>query len=120
MVGKKDNPYDLYRTGWGADWPVASTVVPPTLDGRTIADGSPNYAHYNNDAMNTEMDRINKIADVNAANAEWNKLDDKIMADAPKIPLTYDKFYQVYGAGLGGVAYNEVIGSVDVSSVFIK
>ncbi|GAA5009238.1 ABC transporter substrate-binding protein [Kitasatospora paranensis] len=120
VVGKKDNQFDLYRTGWGADWPVASTVVPPTLDGRTVADGSPNYTHYNSATVNTEIDRINKIADVKTAADEWMKLADTALADVPKIPLTYDKFYQVYGAGLGGVAYNEVIGAVDVSSVFIK
>ena len=28
-VGRKDNPYDLYLTGWGSDWPTGSTVIPP-------------------------------------------------------------------------------------------
>lgn len=51
---------------------------------------------------------------------EWMKLADKALLDTPKIPLTYDKFYQVYGAGLGGVAYNEVIGATDISSIFVK
>lgn len=120
VIGKKDNPYDLYRTGWGADWPVGATVIPPTLDGRKIADGSPNYSHYNSDATNAEIDRILKISDAKQANEEWMKLADKILADVPKIPTTYGKFYQVYGAGLGGVAYNEVIGATDVNSVFVK
>ncbi|RKE20964.1 ABC transporter substrate-binding protein [Streptomyces sp. TLI_171] len=120
VIGKKDNGFDLYRSGWGADWPVASTVVPPTLDGRTVADGSPNYSHYNSDATNTEIDRINKMTDVTAASAEWMKLADKALADVPQIPAVYDKFFQVYGSGLGGVAYNEVIGAVDVSSIYVK
>ena len=39
VVGKVNNQYDIYRTGWGADWPNASTVVPPTMDGRTFRTG---------------------------------------------------------------------------------
>src|SRR4051812_20712642 len=43
VIGKVNNTFDMYGGGWGADWPSASTVIPPTLDGRKIADGSPNY-----------------------------------------------------------------------------
>lgn len=121
QIGKPDNGFDLYRTGWGADWPDASTVIPPTLDGRTIGDGSPNYTHYNSAATNAEIDRINKITDIKEQSAEWMKLADNILAtDVPKIPTSYDKFFQVYGAGLGGVAYNPVLGSIDLSNVYIK
>ncbi|GJF30012.1 ABC transporter [Kitasatospora sp. NE20-6] len=120
VIGKKDNPYDLYRTGWGADWPVASTVIPPTMDGRKIADGSPNYSHYNSEANNAEIDRIQAMTDQKAAADEWMKLADKMLADAPKIPTTYSKFYQVYGAGLGAVGFNEVIGAIDVNSIYVK
>jgi peptide/nickel transport system substrate-binding protein len=121
VIGKKDNQFDLYRTGWGADWPVGSTVIPPTLDGRTIADGATNYAHYNNPAMNSEMDRISAITDQTQQANEWMSLADKILSnDVPKIPFEYDKFFQVYGAGLGGVAYNPVLGCVDPSNVYLK
>ncbi|WP_232246509.1 ABC transporter substrate-binding protein [Kitasatospora mediocidica] len=121
QIGKPDNGFDLYRSGWGADWPVGSTVVPPTLDGRTIGDGAPNYSHYNSATSNAEMDRINKITDVKEQAAEWMKLSDTILAnDVPMIPTTYDKYFQVYGAGLGGVAYNPVLGAVDLSNIFIK
>ncbi|WP_280668178.1 MULTISPECIES: ABC transporter substrate-binding protein [unclassified Kitasatospora] len=121
QIGKPDNGFDLYRSGWGADWPVASTVIPPTLDGRTISDGATNYSHYNSAASNAEMDRINGITDVKQASAAWMALADKILAnDVPMIPYAYDKFFQVYGAGLGGVGYNAVLGSVDLSNVYIK
>jgi peptide/nickel transport system substrate-binding protein len=121
QIGKVDNGFDLYRSGWGADWPAGSTVVPPTLDGRTISDGATDYSHYNNPAMNAEMDRISKITDQKQAADEWMKLADKILStDVPKIPAAYDKFFQVYGAGLGGVAYNQVLGCIDPSSIYIK
>lgn len=121
QIGKPDNGFDLYRTGWGADWPDASTVVPPTLDGRTISDGSPNYTHYNSATTNAEIDRINNITDIKEQSAEWMKLADSVLAnDVPKIPTMYDKFFQVYGSGLGGVGYNPVMGAIDLSNVYIK
>ncbi|MCC9310244.1 ABC transporter substrate-binding protein [Kitasatospora sp. RB6PN24] len=121
VIGKKDNQFDMYRTGWGADWPQGDTVIPPTLDGRLIADGATNYSHYNNDAMNKEMDTISAITDQTQAASQWMSLADKILTtDVPKIPLEYDKFFNVYGAGLGGVAYNPVLGCIDPSSVYLK
>ncbi|TQF03590.1 ABC transporter substrate-binding protein [Kitasatospora acidiphila] len=121
VIGKKDNQFDMYRTGWGADWPQGDTVIPPTLDGRTIADGATNYAHYNNPTMNSQMDTIAKNTNVTEAAGQWMDLADKILTtDVPKIPLEYDKFFQVYGAGLGGVAYNPVLGCIDPSSVYLK
>ncbi|WP_327068794.1 ABC transporter substrate-binding protein [Kitasatospora sp. NBC_01250] len=120
-IGKTDNGFDMYRTGWGADWPNGSTVIPPTLDGRTIATGAPNYSHYNNPAMNAEMDKISAEADPAQAASDWMSLADKILStDVPQIPYAYDKFFQVYGAGLGGVAYNPGLGCIDPSSIFIK
>ncbi|MDH6116545.1 ABC transporter substrate-binding protein [Kitasatospora sp. GAS204B] len=121
QVGKADNGFDLYRTGWAADWPMASTVIPPTLDGRLISDGGNNYSHYNNPAMNSEMDRIGQITDINTQDAQWMQLADKILAtDIPQIPTYYDKYFNVYGAGLGGVGYNQVLGTIDLNSIFVK
>jgi peptide/nickel transport system substrate-binding protein len=121
LIGKADNPYDMYRSGWGADWPVASTVVPPTLDGRTIGDGSPNYSHLNDPYVNKEIDRIGKIQDIAKQSAAWEKLTEYILTkDTTQIPFLYDKFFQIYGPGLGGVTYNQVYGTVNPNTVFVK
>jgi peptide/nickel transport system substrate-binding protein len=121
VIGKVNNQFDIYRTGWGADWPVASTIIPPTLSGSQVADGSPNYTHYSNPAMDAEMTRIEGITDPTQAASQWMSLADKILStDVPKIPFEYDKFFQVYGSGLGGVAYNPVLGCIDPSNVFLK
>ncbi|MBB4923741.1 ABC transporter substrate-binding protein [Kitasatospora kifunensis] len=121
VVGKVDNGFDMYRTGWGADWPNGSTVVPPTLDGRLIGDGLSNYSHYNSAATNSAIDQVYNVADPAQAATQWMNLADKVLSnDVPAIPYAYDKFFQVYGAGLGGVAYNPVLGCIDPSSVYIK
>jgi peptide/nickel transport system substrate-binding protein len=121
QIGTAKNTFDIYRTGWGADWPVASTVDPILLDGRTIGDGSPNYSHYNSAATNAEIDRINAITNVAEQQKEWNTLAQKVIAtDVPLVPFGYDKFVQVYGTGLGGVTWQAVFGAIDVNTVFVK
>ncbi|MDT7538205.1 MAG: peptide/nickel transport system substrate-binding protein [Actinomycetota bacterium] len=120
VIGKVDNKYDLYGGGWGADWPSASTVIPPTLDGRTIADGSPNYEHFNDPEVNKEMDRILLETDLQQAAKDWGALDEKIMAKVPYIPRLYDKATTLHGAGVGGVFLSKVLGEPSLNGVYIK
>ncbi|MFI9305490.1 ABC transporter substrate-binding protein [Streptomyces triculaminicus] len=115
------NKFDIYRTSWGADWPVSSTVVPPLYDGRQIADGAQNYGHLNNARVNADIDRINAIPDVKQAAPEWQKLADRVLSDdVPGVPVFYNRQFSLWGSGLGGVKYHPVYGSVDPTGVFVK
>ncbi|MEX2983431.1 ABC transporter substrate-binding protein [Streptomyces sp. C36] len=115
------NKFDIYRTSWGADWPVSSTVVPPLYDGRQIADGAQNYGHLNNARVNADIDRINAIPDVKQAAPEWQKLADRVLTDdVPGVPVFYNRQFSLWGSGLGGVKYHPVYGSVDPTGVFVK
>lgn len=121
QIGKVKNKYDMYNASWGADWPSASTVVPPTLDGRQIQDGAANYAHYNNPAMNKEMDRISKITNKKESAGEWAKLADEILKkDLPDAPLMYYKQMQLHGSKVGGVVMNDVISAIDPTQLYVK
>ncbi|MFC4493537.1 ABC transporter substrate-binding protein [Streptomyces ovatisporus] len=121
QIGKTENKYDMYHSSWGADWPSASTVIPPTLDGRQVQDGASNYSHYNNPQMNKEMDRISKITDADKAAKEWGKLADAILKeDLPDIPLMYYKQIQLHGSKVGGAVLNDVISSIDPTQLYIK
>jgi len=121
VVGKVNNQYDIYRTGWGADWPNASTVIPPTMDGRNLADGTNNYSFLNDDHINTEIDRIKGLTDLKAQTAEWEKLSEySLQTDTAQIPFLFDKYFNIYGAGLGGVTYNSVTGVINANTVFVK
>lgn len=121
QIGKIKNKYDMYHSSWGADWPSASTVIPPTLDGRQVQDGASNYSHYDNPEMNKEMDRISKIKDADKAAEEWGKLADKILKkDLPDVPLMYYKQIQLYGSKVGGAVINDVISGIDPTQLYIK
>ena len=119
VIGKVNNTYDLYGGGWGADWPSGSTVIPPTLDGRKIADGSPNYEHFNDPEINKEMDRILLETDLVQAGKDWAALDKKIMEKVPYIPRLYDRATQVYGPKVGGVYLSKVLGEPSMNGVYL-
>ncbi|WP_329122360.1 ABC transporter substrate-binding protein [Streptomyces sp. NBC_01465] len=120
-IAEVGNKFDIYRTSWGADWPVASTVVPLLYDGRIIADGGSNYAHIDVPGVNSEIDRVNAVPDVKTAAPEWMTLADKIFTeDVPGVPTFYNKLYSVWGSNVGGVKYHSVYGTVDPTGVYVK
>ncbi|MER6024601.1 ABC transporter substrate-binding protein [Streptomyces sp. NPDC001851] len=121
QVSKLNNNYDIFHTAWGADWPSASTVLPPLYDGRVIADGAQNYSQVNDPKINSEIDRINKITDPVKSAAEWEKLDQYIVKDVVNVvPTAYYKQAQIAGSQVGGLVYDDVIGGVDPRRLFIK
>lgn len=121
QVSKLNNNYDIFHTAWGADWPSASTVIPPLYDGRAIADGATNYSQINDPKVNSDIDRINKITDPVKSAAEWEKVDQYLVKDVVNVvPTAYYKQTQIAGSKVGGLVYDDVIGGVDPRRLFIK
>ncbi|MFC7305047.1 ABC transporter substrate-binding protein [Streptomyces monticola] len=121
LVGKRDNKYDLYRNNWGHDWPSSSTVIPPLFDGRKIADGANNYSHVNDPKINSEIDRILKIADPAEAATEWWELNKYILEEVlPVVPAYYYKQTQVTGSKIGGAIYNDDLNGTDPTKLYVK
>jgi peptide/nickel transport system substrate-binding protein len=55
----RDNPYDLYLSAWGADWPTGASMLVPLFDGRTIlADGNSDVSYLNAGPINTRIAQI--------------------------------------------------------------
>ncbi|MFJ2827647.1 ABC transporter substrate-binding protein [Streptomyces sp. NPDC087263] len=121
QVGKVDNGFDIYMTGWGQDWASASTVFPPLYDGTQIQDGSSNYAHINDDHVNSEIVRIQKITDSAEATKAWNALNQYISEKVnPAAPIYYTKVFQIAGSNVGGLRYSTVTSYIDPTRVFLK
>ncbi|MET7698504.1 ABC transporter substrate-binding protein [Streptomyces sp. NPDC005485] len=120
-VGKVKNGLDIYMTGWGQDWPSASTVIPPVYDGTQIQDGSSNYSHINDDHVNSEIARILKITDTAEATKAWTALNQYISTKVnPASPIYYTKVFQLAGSNVGGLRYSTVISYTDPTRVFLK
>ncbi|QXE34897.1 ABC transporter substrate-binding protein [Streptomyces sp. GMY02] len=121
QVGKVDNGLDLYMTGWGQDWPSASTVIPPLYDGKQIQDGSSVYSHINDPKVNSEIQRILKISDPAEAQKAWTALHHDIVERInPAAPIYFTKVFQIFGSNVGGIRYSTDSSYVDVTRIFLK
>ncbi|MCM2576218.1 ABC transporter substrate-binding protein [Streptomyces meridianus] len=121
QMGKVKNGFDLYMTGWGQDWPSASTVIPPSYDGTQIADGASNYSHINDEHVNSEIKRISRITDIKESTKEWQKLHHYIVEKVnPAAPVYYTKQLQIYGSKIGGAEYSDTINYIDPTRLYVK
>ncbi|WP_055713954.1 ABC transporter substrate-binding protein [Streptomyces torulosus] len=120
QIGKVKNPYDIYVTGWGQDWPSAGTVVTPIYDGDQIADGSPNYSHVN-DPKVQELIKKALSEEPTAAQKTWQEAHHYILEKInPAAPLWYAKQFQLYGSNIGGARYSTESSYIDVNNLFLK
>ncbi|WP_371577148.1 ABC transporter substrate-binding protein [Streptomyces sp. NBC_01314] len=120
QIGKIKNPYDVYITGWGQDWPSAGTVVTPIYDGDQLADGSPNYSHVN-DPKVQELIKKALSEEPTAAQKTWQEAHHYILEKInPAAPLWYAKQFQLYGSNIGGARYSTESSYIDVNNLFLK
>jgi peptide/nickel transport system substrate-binding protein len=117
---KKQSEFGV--AGWGPDWPAASTVIPPLFDGRQIVPtGNQNFSQLNVAAVNTEMDRIAAMTDLDAAAKAWGDLDETILKDyAPIFPLLNEKAIFLVGKNVKGAFMHAFYGEPDVSALGVK
>jgi peptide/nickel transport system substrate-binding protein len=122
ILGKKDITCDLYRSGWGSDWPSGSTIIPPLLDGRSIQpSGNLNYSYYNSTVTNAEIDRISAETDATQAAKVWAALDKKIMeTDAPLIPTFSHRNYTLIGSKVGGAFLSAAYSATSLNTIYVK
>jgi len=119
--------YDVLRgPGWGADYPSASTDIPPLFDSRiqTSPRCGPgqDYGYFTNDAFNARSDATNKIADMTAREKAWGDLDKDLTSTYYAcIPLIDDKFVFVHGSNVTGAFVNGTYtGYYDPATVSLK
>jgi peptide/nickel transport system substrate-binding protein len=120
QIGKLDNPYDVYISGWGQDWPSPATVVTPVYDGDQIAEGSPNYSHVN-DPKVQELIKKALTQEPTEAAKTWIEAHHYIVEKInPAAPLWYTKQLQLYGSNIGGARYSTESSYIDVTRLFLK
>jgi ABC-type transport system substrate-binding protein len=95
----------LMFAGWCADWPSSSAILPPILGPDSLLapkhPNTNNYSRYNNAEVIAEMKRIaTQVTDPNEAATAWTDLNEKIMKEAPLVPLTNDGGVYAIGSKL--------------------
>ncbi|MGX1669427.1 ABC transporter substrate-binding protein [Streptomyces sp. NPDC055400] len=122
VIGTTAKQHDLAITGWCPDWASGATFLPPLFDGRRITPtANANLAQIDNKAINKRIDEIAAMQDVDAADQAYGELDKQIMAQAPIVPLAYEKVTMVPGSNIAGAYQSAAFsGGIDLVSVGLK
>ncbi len=117
--------YDAMWAGWGADYPSASTDIPPLFDSRiniTSGGAGQDYGWFDNADFNKEIDATVLIADQAAREKAWGTLDTELATKYyAVIPLIVDKFVFVHGSKVVGAFVNGAYtGYYDPATISVK
>ena len=116
--------YDVTWAGWGADWPSASTDIPPLFDGRIQLNAASNgndYGYYNNPELNKMIDAAYAETDLAKQAILWGDMDEFLAKDVAYIPLQNQKFFLVWGSGIKGWVDNPSVSNYpDLGAVGVQ
>ena len=82
--------------------------------------GSTNYACYNNPEVNKLIDQALAESDVDKAAEIWHEADQKVMADAPWVPITTGREPHYHSERVGNWVYFPFANNADITNVFLK
>ncbi len=120
QIGKLNNPYDIYMTGWGQDWPSPSTVITPVYDGGLIQDGASNYSHVNDSQVNELIQKALTQEPEQAAKT-WEQAHHRLVEEInPAAPVYYSKQIQLYGSNIGNAKYSTKSSYIDLNDLYLK
>jgi peptide/nickel transport system substrate-binding protein len=123
-IGTPSQQNDAAITGWCPDWASsAATFIPPLFDGRNIyAKGNGNLAQINDPEINSRIDEIRAMTDIDAANEQWGELDEQILELAPVVPLMVAKGVMLPGENVTGLfsSANAATGGIDYVALGLK
>ncbi|MDT3724028.1 ABC transporter substrate-binding protein [Streptomyces sp. DSM 41972] len=120
QIGKLNNPYDIYMTGWGQDWPSPSTVITPVYDGGLVADGASNYSHVDDEQVNALIEKALTQEPEEAAKT-WEQAHHRLVEEInPAAPVYYSKQVQLYGSNIGGARYSTESSYINITDLYLK
>jgi peptide/nickel transport system substrate-binding protein len=97
VTGPKGD-YDLTVSSWLPDFPSAVGNIQPLFASSQIGNGGVNLARYSDPAVDAAIDKAIGETDRAKAAAQWGVLDQKILADAPVVPLIYARNAFLHGS----------------------
>lgn len=110
-VGTTAREPQLVLYGWCPDFPSAGAVLPFLFDGRTISpQGNINVSQYDNAGVNARLDEIARMTDPKEIAAAYGDLDEKIMKDAPIVPLLNTRSRVLHGSKVSGAYFSAALG----------
>jgi peptide/nickel transport system substrate-binding protein len=103
------------NVGWTRDFADGQTFLDPTFNGQNIQpQGNVNVSQLNDPAVNKAMDAAKELSDPAARAKAWGAVDRQITADAPAVPLVWDRVSMASSSDVAAVA-NENLGVWDLA-----
>jgi peptide/nickel transport system substrate-binding protein len=102
--------------GWGADWPNASTVIPPLLTEK----GGWDLSKLDDAAFNAKVDAAGALLDITAQRKAWQDLNKEAMLNAYVIPTFFGLAQDLGGSGIGNLYRWSAYGSWPYSELYVK
>ena len=113
----ENKPPALFRMGWVADYPLMDNFIYLfTTKGGSYG----SYTWYSNKEVDDLFQQARSTSDVAAANAIYNQAEQKILADAPCVPVyTYRDARISNSSRIGGFNWNS-FALTDMWKVWVK
>jgi peptide/nickel transport system substrate-binding protein len=111
-----DTPHDFGAGGWGADWPNASTVIPPMF---TTAGGW-DLSKYEDPAYNAKILAAQSELDRSKQALDWQALNKDAMKNVLVIPTFFELQQRMAGTGVQTVYLWSAYGSWPYGSMSVK
>ena len=107
---------DFGRGGWGADWPNASTVIPPLL----TVKGGWDLSQLDDPAFNAKVDAALTQLDRPTQEKQWQALNTEAAQNVYTIPTTFGLSQTIAGTKIGSVYRWAAYGSWPYGTMYVK
>jgi peptide/nickel transport system substrate-binding protein len=91
----------------------------PLFDGRLGPVVGVNFSEYDNPTVNRLIDQALAEPDPARRAAMWGQLDQRIMRDAPLVPLVWNKFSYLWSSRVHGWRYDRLMSRPDLTAVWL-
>jgi peptide/nickel transport system substrate-binding protein len=120
-VPSKRLEHQLGQSVWCPDFmgDNARGMVVPLFDGRLDPAASANFSEYNNPAVNRLIGRALAEPDEVRRAALWGQIDQRIMRDAPVVPLLWNNHAYFWASRVRGWRYDPWTGGPDLTAVWL-
>jgi len=102
---KSSGELEVFRASWVADYPDAENYLSLFYSPNFTPNG-PNYMHYRNAILDSLYEASLNLTNIENRKKLYRKMDSLIVADAPVVPLFYDKAIRFVRKDVEGLGIN--------------
>jgi len=113
--------HQLAQGGWLLDYPEdnARMSIVPQYDSRLPSDVGGDFSEYHNPVVNRLIDRALAEPDRDRRAAMWAAIEQRIMRDAPLVPLVWENYAFQWASRVDGWRYDPWATGPDLTAVWL-